>query len=531
MLLELRIIMVENKLKVLITTSGLGTRLGDLTKYTNKALVKLGDKAVISHIIDAYPNAEFVITLGHFGDFVRQFLEITYPELKFEFVYVDKYCGEGSGLVKSISFAKDKLQCPFIFNVCDTILTDTIINVDHNWMACGKSYQPDVFRTVRTDSGNITKINEKGEINYDYAYVGVAGIFDYELFWKTLDLMLLDEILADSSDCHIFMNMLKKVEIGCFEVSTWFDTGSVEHLNKAKTNYIQKYKVLDKHEESIYFIDNAVIKFFNDSNLCTNRVKRATVLDGLIPKVIKHSDNFYKYELVDGDLLSNVITESKLKNLISWAETNLWTPVDVDKSIFMSRCKNFYITKTKQRIQQYLISNSLYDRSEKINNVEVPSCEDLLNMINWENMCLTEPVNFHGDFILDNILYKDGFFMLLDWRQDFGGEIIGGDKYYDLSKLNHNLTINHEMLHNNYYFINKTKDNTCCDIFRSQNMVQCQQTLINVLEQKGIDTNKVKILTSIIWLNMAPLHVYPLNNFLFYFGKYNLWREICSIKY
>jgi dTDP-glucose pyrophosphorylase len=37
--------------KVLLTTSGLGSRLGNLTKFTNKSLVRIGDKPVISHII------------------------------------------------------------------------------------------------------------------------------------------------------------------------------------------------------------------------------------------------------------------------------------------------------------------------------------------------------------------------------------------------------------------------------------------------------------------------------------------------
>ena len=30
--------------KVLLTTSGLGSRLGNLTKFTNKSLVRVGDK-------------------------------------------------------------------------------------------------------------------------------------------------------------------------------------------------------------------------------------------------------------------------------------------------------------------------------------------------------------------------------------------------------------------------------------------------------------------------------------------------------
>ena len=40
--------------KVLLTTSGLGSRLGNLTKFTNKSLVRIGDKPAISYIIDSY---------------------------------------------------------------------------------------------------------------------------------------------------------------------------------------------------------------------------------------------------------------------------------------------------------------------------------------------------------------------------------------------------------------------------------------------------------------------------------------------
>ena len=42
----------------------------------------------------------------------------------------------------------------------------------------------------------------------------------------------------------------------------------------------------------------------------------------------------------------------------------------------------------------------------------------------------------------------------------------------------------------------------------------------------GLDLQKVKLLTAIIWLNMAPLHDYDLGRFLFYFGKVNLCLEL-----
>ena len=42
-----------------------------------------------------------------------------------------------------------------------------------------------------------------------------------------------------------------------------------------------------------------------------------------------------------------------------------------------------------------------------------------------------------------------------------------------------------------------------------------QKVLHQFIIDKGFDLNKVEVLTSIIWLNMAPLHEYPLNKFLF----------------
>jgi len=63
--------------KVLITTSGLGSRLGNLTNYTNKSLIRVADKPAISYIIESYPkDVEFVITLGHYGSHVKQFLQL-----------------------------------------------------------------------------------------------------------------------------------------------------------------------------------------------------------------------------------------------------------------------------------------------------------------------------------------------------------------------------------------------------------------------------------------------------------------------
>ena len=69
-------------MKVLIPTAGVGSRLGNLTDNFNKAMIPLGRRPVISHIIDSYPaDTEFVIALGYQGSYIEQYLDLAYPKL------------------------------------------------------------------------------------------------------------------------------------------------------------------------------------------------------------------------------------------------------------------------------------------------------------------------------------------------------------------------------------------------------------------------------------------------------------------
>ena len=148
-------------------------------------------------------------------------------------------------------------------------------------------------------------------------------------------------------------------------------------------------------------------------------------------------------------------------------------------------------------------------------------------MVDFHKLSQGISVNFHGDFILDNILYSQERFYLLDWRQDFQGNLGSGDIYYDLAKLNHNLVLNHHVLNQELFTI-EDGDNIKCDVLTPYVNILCQQEYHKWLVNNGYDLKKVKILTALIWINMAPLHEYPLSKFLFHFGKYNLCKELAN---
>jgi aminoglycoside phosphotransferase (APT) family kinase protein len=157
-----------------------------------------------------------------------------------------------------------------------------------------------------------------------------------------------------------------------------------------------------------------------------------------------------------------------------------------------------------------------------VNNEQLPPIHDLTKSINSEWLCDGLPSQFHGDFILDNIIETNDGFCLIDWRQDFAGDLEVGDIYYDLAKLNHNLTVNHDLVNRNLF--DSSTNN--CYILTNSTLNECQEILHNFIIENGYDLKKVKVLTSLIWINMAPLHEYPFNNFLFNFGKYNLYKNL-----
>lgn len=522
--------------KVLITTSGIGSRLGEFTKFTNKTLLRVGDKPVISHIIEGYPKCtKFVVTIGFFGNQVKDFLEIAYPDRHFEFVSVDKFQGDGSSLLYSMSCAKNYLQLPFIFHASDTIILDKIPSPEFNWNAGFKSAGSSHYTSFDVLGDHVKIFHDKGNISPDFLHVGIVGINNYKLFWKLAEEELLRQNFSTSlSDVDVLKRFILEDRMLGYELKTWYDIGNVEKIKEAKAFFAKDdFHVLDKVTESIFHVENNIIKFFYDEIICQNRVKRTSYLKNALPEIISSRPNFYKYPFVSGTLFSKIANRSNFKKFLEWTEGNMWQHINhFDHEHFRKITKDFYLTKSLKRLDEMHNSRGIEDCENVINGVNIPSLKELFKQIDFDSLCDSEPKTFHGDFILDNIIYQgDGNFKLIDWRQDFGGEIEAGDQYYDLAKLAHNLIVNHEIIDNNQFKVEINEDGeVSVNIHRLQSLVDCETIFFKYLDTKEINTNKVKLLRSIIWLNMSPLHHHPFDLFLYYFGKYTLFNQLSDMK-
>lgn len=520
-------------MKVLITTSGIGSRLGNLTKFTNKAMVRVGKKPALSYILDNYPqDTEFVVTLGHYGDHVRQYIKVAHPNLKVSFVEVDKFEGEGSSLLYSIYCARNMLNEPFIFHACDSVVKYSLAprSVGSNWLGGFRSRGSSHYRTFNVSGDRVSRLNEKGEKTSDYDYIGICGIKDHLSFWRNAT-----EILKRGgcpSDYEVIVGMMGDgVLFDAQILNNWNDIGNIDSLKEARKSITDSFDLLDKDDESIFMVDGKVIKFFYEEKTCANRVERAKRLGDRVPKLLASSKNFYAYKHADGTVLPKIITPKKMELLLSWANKNLWVDVP-DDGTYARRCNDFYKTKTIERVKKFLKSTGIEDAEETINGESVPSALQMIEEIDFRSLSAESPSMFHGDFILENILDSGDRFTLLDWRQDFGGSVEFGDFHYDLAKLNHNLTLDHSVVHQNLFFCADDGDNGIrCKIMVPSINNDCRDVLKKFCLNRGIDYGNISILTAIVWLNMSPLHEHPLDQFLYYFGRYHLHMALKEKKH
>lgn len=521
----------KKKYKVLIPTAGIGSRLNKLTKYLNKSLVSIQNKPALSRIIDMFPqNTEFVIALGYKGELVKQFIELAYPDRKFFFGYVDVYEGEGSGLGRSILACEKYLQQPFVFCSCDTIVKEEIPFPDRNIAGYAYRQNKREYRTLKIQNDKVTKINEKG-IAEDESnpYIGLACINDWETFWQEMHNGKEDAVKL--GETYALLKFVQKDNLFAKEF-TWFDTGNIEELKNTNEYFKEKDapNILPKPDEAIWFIDNKVIKYSDNKSFIKDRVERIKYLKGFVPGVINSTENMYSYKKAEGMVLSKINDIKIFDKLLSFSQ-KFWQERELkkdEKIKFFEICRKFYYTKTTERIELYYKNFGLNDSEYTINGKKYPKLAEILKKVNWDDIYNGLAGRFHGDFHFENILYneKSDKFIFLDWRQNFGGIYEYGDIYYDLAKLNHGLIVCHELIAQDKYNIKINGNKVEYHLERKSILEECEKYYYEWLKKNGYDVKKVKILTALIYLNIAALHHYPYCHLLYFLGETLLYENI-----
>ena len=496
----------HNTPAVLILSAGLGSRLSQLTKHINKALLPINNEAIISRIIKKFPESyDFVVTLGYKGDELREFLKLSFPERKFTFVDIKNYDDPNSGPGSTASLCKAHLQRPFYFIVSDCIIDSPIPHLDGNWLGIQETSYPEKYSTMDIDEmNNILNFKEKSTNGHKYAFTGIASIWDHAIFWEELEAnMNHGEIV------HAFKNIEKYKTFRAKKLK-WFDTGNLDDLNATKKYFNDAPISLEKNTGQITYVGDSFIKFNPSSKVISNISKRAEKLGALIPENFQSSPHFIKYKWMEGKTLYEADSLKAYVKFLDFFEGLINT--SELNTISADAITEFYIKKTKSRVDSFTKKNGnkYLNDSFVINRTNHKPMNDYLNGISLDKFKLAKHYNlFHGDLQFDNIIYQENKnkFFYIDWRESFADSTSGGDLYYDFAKLYGGLIFN--------YFDVKTKDPFTFEkgdsivnfnIEISQNLLKFKTLYEQWLIEKGYDLNYVKYLTGIIFLNMAPLH-------------------------
>ena len=513
--------------KVFIPCAGLGSRLVDLTKNYNKAMVSLGHKPLISYIIEHFTSkTEFVIALGYKGNLLKEFLIKTYPNFKFNFVNISTFRGSGASLGLTILSCEKYLNERFIFCACDSISKNKLKKCNENWVGVSNSkVNLKHYRSIKRNQKFLDKIYPKNSNLDALPYIGIAGIKSYKEFWYYLKNTNIQNFKM--GEIYSINQIAKntKVHIRKFD---WIDGGNLKDLTLNQNKFLStEINILPKDNENIWFVNGKVIKYSKNKTFISERVSRAKKLYPFVPKIISYSDNMYAYKFIKGSVFSKNPNIKSLNNLLIFCKKFWKNQKNLDLNRFYEDCYNFYYNKTLDRIRQFNSKNKKPEKIKSINNICVEKINFLMNQINWDNLQKGIPVRFHGDLHFENIIvtYKNHF-KFLDWRQNFSGNLLTGDIYYDLAKIYHGIIVSHEQVKSNNFYVNYIDENKVnIKININKSLRNCEQFFRTWILENNYDLEKVITLTSLIYINIAPLHHYPYNEFLYYLGKLILTNE------
>ena len=515
---------------VLILAAGLGSRMRSLTHNVNKGLLPINNKAIISHIIEKFDSdSNFVIAVGYKGDSLQEYCQLNYPNYKITYVTVDDYLSPSSGPGYSASRCKEFLQMPFYFITVDCLILDKIPIIDGNWLSVFPTSFPEKYSTIDVDNElNFKQIVNKSGSGFDFAFTGLAAIWNYEVFWKKL---------AESGDKEIISAFIDPSAYPKLKVKQleWLDTGNYDDYLHARLHLADNPLSLKKSNGEItYFNDktNIFLKYIPDEKIVERKKIRANMLAEIIPPNFFQTKNFICYNWTPGSTLYQYDNYDYYSNFINFYFKSILCK---SKKFRLDRklLEKFYIEKTRNRISLFIDNNKteFFEAPHYINGRSYDSAKEILSRIDYAPLLESEGYElFHGDLQFDNIIFNedDKSYKLIDWRDGFADTTEGGDIYYDLAKLYGGCIISYLSAKDESRIpYSEGSFNIQFEIPSTNALRRSSHFLKSMIIENGYSFEKVKFLTAIIFINMSPLHDEKFSKML-WFKSIELLNEIAE---
>ena len=99
--------------------------------------------------------------------------------------------------------------------------------------------------------------------------------------------------------------------------------------------------------------------------------------------------------------------------------------------------------------------------------------------------------------------------------------------YYDLAKLNGGMIISYkDIKHDLFSYKEISNHNVIVEYSPAEDLMDARRVYEEFLKEKGFRKEKISIITGLIFLNMAPMHNFPFDRFIYNFGKLFLYNAL-----
>lgn len=288
-------------MKAIIPVAGAGTRLRPHTYTHPKALIPVGGKTILAHILDSLQESgvtDFVFVIGYLGEKIKDYIAKHYPQLPCSFVEQTNRAGLGQAiyLAKPYIAANEEI----IIVLGDTVLDvnwKEIISLPGNHLAIKKVEDPRGFGLAElNEQQEIVRVVEKPNIpKSNYALVGLYKIENSTTLFTCLENNIQHAAMTQG-EFHLTDGLQCMIEQGIkfhpYRVNNWFDCGKKEVLLETNCLLLKK----QTHQIDTTHFQNSIIippVFIGANAVVTNAVigPNASIGEGAVIKnaVISHS--------------------------------------------------------------------------------------------------------------------------------------------------------------------------------------------------------------------------------------------------
>ena len=100
-----------------------------------------------------------------------------------------------------------------------------------------------------------------------------------------------------------------------------------------------------------------------------------------------------------------------------------------------------------------------------------------------------------------------------------------GDRYYDLAKFLHTLELSVETMESGTYELRRDDSNHLVTKHAVNDpLMKAREAFWDHVQQHNYNVNRIRLLSALTFINMAPLYDEQMANYLYFFGRYHLNR-------